>query len=120
MPTLSEGLPGVHSSYIARDEQFDAETRSFNGLFEEDDADGTDEEIAAAAALGEVDDFDESEAVMSQHLERTPGDVREVGGEEGLSDPDDGDDEDTSFSVGPNHLDFVTLPEPRRGFNPEV
>ncbi|KAH9286742.1 Calsyntenin-1 [Echinococcus granulosus] len=119
-PVLSEELPGVHAVYGARDEQFDAETRSFNGLFEEDEDDaGATEEEAAAAALEEVDDFDESEAVMSQHLDRAPGDVREVEGEEeGLSDPDD--DEDTSFSVGPNHLNFVTLPGPRRGFNADV
>ncbi|VDK32030.1 unnamed protein product [Taenia asiatica] len=119
-PILSEELPGVHAVYGARDEQFDAETRSFNGLFEEDEDDaGATEEEVAAAALEEVDDFDESEAVISQHLDRAPGDVREVEGEEeGLSDPDD--DEDTSFSVGPNHLDFVTLPGPRRGFNADV
>ncbi|KAM3184193.1 hypothetical protein ACTXT7_008872 [Hymenolepis weldensis] len=117
-PTLSEGLPGVHVPYGARDEQFDAETRSFNGLFEEDDLgdDNTDEEIAAAA-LEEVDDFDESE--LSQHTPgATPRHQQEMEGDGEGSE----EDEDTSFSVGPNHLDFVTLPGPRhgRGFNPDI
>nr|CDS34366.1 calsyntenin 1 [Hymenolepis microstoma] len=117
-PTFSEGLPGVHVPYGARDEQFDAETRSFNGLFEEDEG-NADEEIAAAV-LEEVDDFDESE--LSQHMERIPGDTprhqQEIEGDgDGIE-----DDEDTSFSVGPSHLDFVTLPGPRhgRGFNPDI
>ncbi|VDD83609.1 unnamed protein product [Mesocestoides corti] len=107
-PTMSEGLPslpGVHGAYGGRDEQFDAETRSFNGLFEEEEEEG------AAAVLEEVDDFDESEAVMTQTMERVDEDD-----EEGASDQED----ETSFSMGPNHLEFVTLPDPRRGFNADV
>ncbi|VDO09700.1 unnamed protein product [Rodentolepis nana] len=117
-PILSEGIPGVHVPYGARDDQFDAETRSFNGLFEEDDGDA--DEGIAAAVLEEVDDFDESE--LSQHMERIPGDTPRH--HQDIEADGDGieDDEDTSFSVGPNHLDFVTLPGPRhgRGFNPDI
>lgn len=124
-PKISMGVPGVHGSYSDRDEQFDAETRSFNGLFEEDDDEehgGVDggrfeDSTDAGAALEEVDDFDESE-VHPAHMEpRSLGVAyEEEEEEEAASDHED----ETSFSMGPNHLEFVTLPSPRRGFNADV
>ncbi len=109
-PTISAGLPGVHGAYGDRDAQFDAETRSFNGLFEEDDVE--DDGTEGGAALEEVDDFDESETTH-------PIDERGAG-EEFEEGPSDQEEDETSFSMGPNHLEFVTLPSPRRGFNADV
>lgn len=82
----------------ADDDQFDAETRSFDGLFEDYDDEG------GSAALEEVDDFDESEATMAHSHIIHPDD------KEQQEDDDPSDDGEENFTVGPSHLEFVTLP----------
>ncbi|VDL92356.1 unnamed protein product [Schistocephalus solidus] len=123
-------LPGVHRTFGAgtsslanqqtpADEQFDAETRSFDGLFEDEDTDAAG--AFPEADLEEVDDFEESEAAIV-HAGGVPRAVPEVVDEE---EAEEGEEEDEASDqegaqsyggVGPSHLEFITLPKSRSSF----
>lgn len=124
-------LPGVHRTFGAgtsslanqqtpADEQFDAETRSFDGLFEDEDTDAAG--AFPEADLEEVDDFEESEAAIV-HAGGVPRAVPEVvdeeEAEEGEEEEDEASDQEGAQSyggVGPSHLEFITLPKSRSSF----
>nr|VZI28827.1 unnamed protein product [Spirometra erinaceieuropaei] len=120
-------LPGVHRAFGAgtsslanqqtpADEQFDAETRSFDGLFEDEDVDATG--AFPEADLEEVDDFEESEAAIA-HAGSVPRALPETVDEVDEEEEEEASDQEGTQSyvgVGPSHMEFVTLPKSRSSF----